>query len=51
MNIIGGIVWCGLFMSGGYWLGQIVCVREHLHWLSFAIVVLSLLPVGIHFVA
>ena len=46
-----GIVRCGLLMSGGCWLGQIVWVRERLHSLSFAIVVLSLLPVGIHFVA
>ncbi len=47
-NIAGGIVWSGLLMSAGYWLGQVAWVREHLHWLSLGIVALSLLPVLIH---
>ena len=50
-NIIGGIVWCGLLMMAGCWLGHIVWVREHLHWLSFGIVALSVLPVAIHVLA
>lgn len=47
-NIVGGIVWAGLLMSAGYMLGQIAWVREHLHWLSLGIVILSVLPVAIH---
>ena len=47
-NILGGVVWCGVLTSAGYWLGKIVWVREHLHWLSLGIVVLSVLPVGVH---
>ena len=48
-NIIGGIVWCGVLMLAGYWLGHIVWVREHLQWLSLGIVVISALPVAIQF--
>ena len=47
-NILGGVVWCGLLTSAGYWLGKIAWVREHLHWLSVGIVVLSILPVAVH---
>ncbi len=47
-NILGGVLWCGLLTSAGYWLGKIAWVREHLHWLSVAIVVLSILPVAVH---
>ena len=47
-NILGGVVWCGVLTSAGYRLGKIVWVREHLHWLSLGIAVLSVVPVGVH---
>ena len=47
-NVAGGVLWCGLLMIGGFWLGQIVWVRDHLHWLSLLIVVVSVSPVALH---
>ena len=47
-NMLGGVLCCGLLTGAGYWLGKIVWVREHLHWLSVAIVALSILPVAVH---
>ena len=50
-NVVGGLLWCSLLMTAGVWLGKIVWVREHLSWLSFVIVALSLLPVAWHMLA
>lgn len=50
-NVVGGLLWCSLLMTAGVWLGKIVWVREHLSWLSFVIVALSLLPVARHMLA
>ena len=50
-NVVGAIVWCGTLILAGHWLGHIVWVREHLHWLSLGIVGVSVLPVVIHFMA
>ena len=47
-NILGGVMWCGLLTSAGYWLGKVMWVREHLHLLSVGIVVASILPVAVH---
>lgn len=47
-NILGGVLWCGLLTGAGYWLARLAWVRDHLHWLSAAIVVLSILPVAVH---
>ena len=50
-NVVGGVLWCTLLMMAGFWLGKVMWVREHLHWLSLVIVALSLLPVAWHVVA
>ena len=50
-NVAGGVLWCSLLMMAGFWLGKIVWVREHLHWLSQVIVALSVLPVALHMLA
>lgn len=47
-NVAGGWLWCSLLMMAGFWLGKIAWVREHLHWLSLIIVVLSVFPVAWH---
>lgn len=47
-NILGGVVWCGLLTSAGFWLGKIPWVRGHLHLLSVGIVAVSILPVVAH---
>jgi membrane-associated protein len=50
-NVIGGVLWCGSLMATGYWLGQFIWVREHLHWLSLLTVVVSVTPIAIHALA
>ena len=50
-NVVGGVLWCTLLMMAGFWLGKVMWVREHLHWLSLVIVALSLVPVAWHMVA
>ena len=47
-NILGGVSWCGLLTGAGYWLGKITWVRQHLHWLSVGIALVSILPVAVH---
>lgn len=47
-NMVGGVLWCSFLMMAGFWLGKIAWVHEHLHWLSFVIVVLSVIPIAWH---
>ncbi len=46
-NVAGGLLWSALMVLGGYWLGRIEWVSQHLSLLSVAIVAISLVPVGI----
>ena len=50
-NVVGGVLWCSLLIMAGFWLGKVMWVREHLHWLSLVIVALSVLPVVWHVLA
>jgi len=43
-NIIGGILWVGLFTVLGYFFGNIEIVRENFSLVIIAIVILSVLP-------
>jgi membrane-associated protein len=44
-NLIGALVWCPLILLAGFWLGNIAWIREHLSWVSLAIVAISVLPI------
>ena len=44
-NVLGGIVWVGLFLLAGYWFGNLPEVKSNFHIVIFAIIGLSLLPV------
>ncbi len=46
-NITGCVLWVGSLVSAGYFLGNLPWVREHFSVIVYAIVALSLLPVGI----
>jgi membrane-associated protein len=46
-NIVGGIGWVASMTLCGYWLGQISWIREHFEMVVVAIVLLSVLPIGI----
>ncbi|MDQ2735936.1 MAG: VTT domain-containing protein [Pseudomonadota bacterium] len=48
-NIVGGVAWCTLLVEGGFWLGHVDWLRNHLQWFSLGIAVVSLLPVMIQF--
>ncbi len=43
-NIIGGIVWTGLFIFAGYFFGNLPFVEENFSLVIIAIVVISVLP-------
>ncbi|MCP4536004.1 MAG: DedA family protein [Chloroflexi bacterium] len=43
-NIIGGIVWVGLFTALGYFFGNIPIVQENFELVIVAIIVLSVIP-------
>ncbi len=43
-NIIGGIIWVGLFMFGGYFFGNIPIVKNNFEISIFIIIFLSILP-------
>jgi len=48
-NIIGGILWVGLFVWGGYFFGNIPIIKNNFSVTILIIVVLSLLPVLIEY--
>lgn len=43
-NIIGGVVWIGLFVFAGYFFGTIPAVEENFTLVVMAIILLSILP-------
>jgi membrane-associated protein len=46
-NVAGALLWTSAMILGGYWLGRIDFVRNHLSLLSLVIVVVSVIPVGV----
>ncbi len=46
-NVIGGIVWVALFTFAGYFFGSITFIREHFSLVVIAIVLVSIVPMGI----
>ncbi len=46
-NVAGGVAWTTLMILGGFWLGRVAWIRDHLSLLSLAIVVVSMIPVGV----
>ncbi len=48
-NVIGGIVWIGLFVFGGYFFGNAPLVRDNFSLVVIAIIVISLIPAVVEF--
>lgn len=48
-NVIGGILWVGLFVFGGFYFGKIPFIQENLTLLILVIIFLSVLPVFIEY--
>ena len=47
-NIIGGILWVGIFVFGGYFFGNIKFVNENLTYFILGIIIISFIPVLIN---
>ena len=43
-NIVGGIVWTGLFLTAGHFFGNLPVVKENFSLVIIAIIVISVLP-------
>lgn len=46
-NVVGAVLWVGLFVLGGYFFGNIRVVRENFTLVILAIIVLSVLPIAV----
>lgn len=44
-NLVGGVLWVGLFLGGGYLLGNLPWVKGNFKTVTIVIIVVSLLPV------
>jgi membrane-associated protein len=43
-NVVGGILWVAIFISMGYFFGNIPFVKENFEWVIFAIIFISFIP-------
>lgn len=48
-NVIGGVLWVGLFVGAGYLFGEIPAVKKNFTLVIMAIIVISVMPAGIEF--
>ncbi len=48
-NVVGGIAWVALFVSAGYFFGNIPFIKSHFTLVIMAIIVISILPGVIEF--
>ena len=46
-NVVGAVLWVGLFVLGGYFFGNISVVRENFTLVILAIIAISVLPIVI----
>jgi membrane-associated protein len=46
-NVIGGVVWVGLFVWAGYFFGNLPVVKENFSMVILAIIALSVLPIAV----
>ncbi len=48
-NLVGGLVWVGLFVTAGYYFGTIQVVRDNFELVIIGIIGLSLVPTALEF--
>lgn len=49
-NVVGAIVWVGLFVGGGYFFGNIPIIKNNFSLVTITIILVSVLPVVIEFI-
>lgn len=49
-NVVGGIVWVGLFLFGGFWFGNIPIIKNNFAIVTLIIIFLSILPMIIEII-
>ena len=49
-NVVGAIVWVGLFVGGGYFFGNIPIIKNNFSLVTITIILVSVLPVIIEFI-
>lgn len=49
-NVIGGIVWVGLFTFAGYFFGNLPFIQDNFSWVILGIIGVSLLPALVEYV-
>lgn len=45
-NVVGAVLWVGLFLTAGYFLGSIPAVRQNFSFVILGIVIVSVLPIA-----
>jgi membrane-associated protein len=48
-NFLGGALWVGILLFGGYWFGQLDFVKKHFGIVELAIIIISVLPMVIEY--
>jgi membrane-associated protein len=48
-NVTGGIVWVNSFLLAGYFFADLPVFRERFHYIILAVIVISVVPVGIEY--
>ncbi len=46
-NVVGAVLWVGLFVLGGYFFGNITVVRDNFTLVILAIIAISVLPIAV----
>lgn len=49
-NVVGAIVWVGLFVGGGYFFGNIPIIKNNFSLVTITIILVSVLPVIVEFI-
>lgn len=49
-NVVGAIAWVGICVGAGWFFGNIPWVEEHFEAVLIAIIVISVLPIGVEFI-
>ena len=49
-NIIGGVIWCAIFIYGGYFFGNFSFVKNNFSFVIMAIIFISVLPMLIEYI-